>query len=193
MSPTLFRSEGGSVIIPPTEFKTNLKSFNEENKCELENENIKTAIQLWMNGNWYEEICNDIEIETHQTLRLINSFISYNIQTVVSSVIRLKELNCKDYSLPAQIANWSSFLQHGINSQLQLDLIELGLIDRVAVLEISEYLDTTGYSHEDYKALKLFLRNNGVEIIEAIRRKLPIISYHKLRTFINRLNLKNIL
>lgn len=173
-------------------FKINLKSFNEENKIELQNSDIKIAIWLWMNGNWYIEICNKLDIETHQTLRLINSFISYNIQSAVSSVIRIKELNSKDYSLPMQIANWSSFLQYGINKQLQLDLIELGLTDRVAVLEISKYLDDVDYVHKDYKNLKLFLINNGIEITEAIRKNLPVISYEKLKTFINRLSLRNL-
>ena len=145
-----------------------------------------------MNGNWYERLSNELELETHQVLRLINSFISYNIQIVISSVIRLKELNTKEYILPTQLANWSSYLQHGINSQLQLDLIELGLIDRVSVLELSNYLNLIGYQHVDYKTIKSFLLFNGVEITEAIRQNLPVISYHKMRTFINRLNMRNI-
>ena len=123
-----------------------------------------------MTGNWYEKLSKEIGIATHQILRLINSFISYNIQTVVSSVIRLKELNSDEYVLPTQIANWSSFLQHGINSQLQLDLIELGLIDRVAVIEISKFLETTGYIHGDYRSIKSYLLLNGEEITEAIRK-----------------------
>lgn len=173
-------------------FDKNLIAFKEENRCELDSDKVKKAILLWMNGNWYEKLSNDLELETHQVLRLINSFISYNIQTVISSVIRLKELNTKEYILPTQLANWSSYLQHGINSQLQLDLIELGLIDRVAVLELSNYLNQIGYQHEDYKTIKSFLLFNGVEITEVIRQNLPVISYHKMRTFINRLNMRNI-
>lgn len=174
-------------------FETNLKAFNEENKCELDSSNVKKAIQLWMSGNWYEKISKEIGIEIHQILRLINSFISYNIQTVVSSVIRLKELNTDEYILPLQIANWSSFLQHGINSQLQLDLIELGLIDRVTVIEVSNYLNGTDYIHGDYKTLKSYLLLNGEEIIRAIQDNLPILSYIKLRNFINLLNVRNIM
>ena len=174
-------------------FNKNLQAFIEENRCKLDSEKVKKAILLWMSGNWYEKLSIDLELETHQVLRLINSFISYNIQTVISSVIRLKELNTKEYILPTQLANWSSYLQHGINSQLQLDLIELGLIDRVTVLEISKYLDAIGYQHEDYKTIKSFLLFNGVEITETIRESLPVISYNKLRIFTNRLNMRNIL
>ena len=174
-------------------FTKNLQIFNEDNRCELDSGKVKKAILLWMNGNWYEKMSNDLELETHQVLRLINSFISYNIQTIISSVIRLKELKSEDYALPTQLANWSSYLQHGINSQLQLDIIELGLIDRVAVLEVSNYLNQIGYQHEDYETIKSFLIFNGVELIEVLRETLPIISYNKLRTFINRLNIRNIL
>jgi len=175
-------------------FKTNLKVFIEENRCELNIEKVKSAILLWMNGNWYENMSNDLDLEIHHVLRLINSFISYNIQTVISSVIRIKELTSTndEYTLPIHIENWSSYLQHGINSQLQLDLIELGLIDRVAVLKLSEFLNEIDYVHDDYNSLKSYLTLNGVEINEAIQERLPVISNNKLRIFINRLNLKNI-
>lgn len=175
-------------------FNTNLKAFNEENRCELDSSKIKKAILLWMDGNWYEKMSNDLALEIHQVLRLINSFISYNIQTVISSVIRLKELTNIDdkYTLPIQIENWSSYLQHGVNSQLQLDLIELGLIDRVAVLELSEFLNTIGYVHNDYNSIYSYLILNGAEITEAIKENLPKISYDKLRVFTNRLNVRNI-
>ena len=174
-------------------FSKNLQAFIEENRCELDSDKVKKAILSWMDGNWYQKLSNDLELKTHQVLRLINSFISYNIQTMISSVIRLKELNTKEYLLPTQLANWSSYLQHGINSQLQLDIIELGLIDRVAVLEISKYLIAIGYQHEDYKSIKSFLLFNGVEITKAIRDNLPVISYNKLWAFNNRLNIRNIL
>lgn len=174
-------------------FIANLEVFNNENRCKIDIPQVKEAILLWMNGNWFESLCEELGLQTHQSLRLINSFIGYNIQTVVSSIIRLKELISVEYELPSQIANWSSCLQYGINSQLKLDLIELGLIDRVSVLALSDYIEEIGYTHVDYNSLKAFLLLNGVEITEAIRDNIPTISYNKLRTFNNRLNMRNIL
>lgn len=174
-------------------FSLNLATFNERYKIKLTDGAIKKAIKLWMSGNWYETLSTELYIPMPQVLRLINSFISFNIQSVISAIIRLKELNSSDYTMPPNIANWSSLLQHGINSQLELDLIEMGLIDRVAVLELAKHLDKTDYSYSDYKALKAFLRVNGKDISENVRPNLPVISFAKLNTFIDRLSNTNVL
>ena len=174
-------------------FNINLQMFNEENKCNISIDNVKKAILLWMNGEWYGSLSEKLQLQTHQVLRMMNSFIGFNLQTIISCIIRLRELKKPFSILPIQVVNWASFLTHGINSQLQLDLIELGLIDRVAVLEVSKYLSGINYSHEDYNSLKSYLLLNGVEIIEAIKQNLPVISDHKLHSFINRLQIRNIL
>jgi hypothetical protein len=64
----------------------------------------------------------------------------------------------------------------------------MGLIDRVAVLEFTKYLNQTNYSYVDYKTLKAYLRVNGKDITETIRQNLPVISFVKLNTFIDRLS-----
>lgn len=174
-------------------FEINLKEFNEQNGCEIDSELVKKAISLWMKGSWFPEIQEALGLKMHQVLRLINSFLSFNIQSVVSSTIRLKELTTEDYVLPVTIANWPSYLQHGVRTQLALDLIEMGLIDRVAVLEVEKFLGQIDYAHNDYKDLKAFLLTNGTEIIEIVRPNIPTISYNKLRSFNNSLYLRNIM
>lgn len=170
-------------------FKANITQFNKANKCKISNTDVKRAIQLWMQGSWYEAMNDELKLETYLVLRLINSFISFNVQTVVSAIVRLKELKTLDYIMPSQIANWSSFLQHGVNSQLKLDLIEMGLIDRVAVLELSNYLISRNYDYSDYKSLKDYLLQNRRFIRENIRQRLPILAFEKLRLFFERLNI----
>ncbi len=104
-----------------------------------------------MKGNWFPKIQEVLGLEMYQVLRLINSFLSFNVQNVLSSVIRIKELSNKEYLMPITIANWPSYLQHGVKSQLALDLIEMGLTDRVAVLEVEKFLIQNEYEHIDYK------------------------------------------
>lgn len=58
------------------------------------------------------------------------------------------ELNSVEHfiTLPSNIAHWPSFLQHGIKSRVEIDLIEMGLIDRIAVLEVAKHLETARYA-----------------------------------------------
>lgn len=173
-------------------FISDLEAFNSNNNCELTNESVKNAILLWMNGNWFKEINDELQIEMHQTLRLINGLIGFNIQSIISAVIRIKELKSDEYEFPDNLQSFPSLLQHGLNSQLKLDIIEMGLIDRVSILVVGNYLESIGYVHSDYKALKAYLRVNGLEILEAIRESLPAISYEKSKVFVERLNIRNI-
>lgn len=180
-------------IFPLPRFKANLIDFNNQNSCELENSDVKNAIQYWMSGSWYESMSIRLELKIYQVLRLINSFISFNVQAVISAIVRLKELKTTEYTMPNQIANWSSYLQHGIDSQLKLDLIEMGLIDRVAVLELSRYLVASDYVYSDYRSLKGFLLENRARIRENIGQNLPVIAFEKLRLFFDRLNIVSLL
>lgn len=174
-------------------FENSLALFNEENKCALTNEDVKKALILWMTGNWYPVICKELGLEMHQVLRLLNSLINFNIQSVVSAVVRLKELSSVDYNLPVSFANWPAYLQHGVDSQLKMDLVEMGLSDRVAVNAVAAYLNQSDYEHIDYKLLRAYLLTNGTELIEGIRSNIPVISYNKLTNFNNALYVRNIL
>ena len=173
-------------------FILNLKEFNEFNNCNLSIEDVKKSIILWMNGKWYNEISKELNIQIHQTLRLINSFLSFNIQSVVSSVIRIKELQNDDYNISVNINNWPSMLLYGVNSQLKLDLIEMGLIDRIAVLELSRYLEEMNYTDLDFDELKQILARDGDEISEVIKGNMPLLANNKIKEFINNIRNYNI-
>jgi superfamily II DNA/RNA helicase len=177
----------GVFVLP--RFKVNLDEFNKINKCQLKNEDVLEAIKLWMGGTWYEEIRLALDLETYQVLRLINSFISFNIQTVISGIVRLKELRTPEYVMPISIVNWSSCLQHGVDSQLKLDLIEMGLTDRVAVIQLSEYLLNRNFTYSEYKDLRNYLLVERTNIIENIEQNLPVIAFLKLRQFLDRLSI----
>lgn len=174
-------------------YKSSLETFNNDNKCQLNNEKILMSIRLWISGSWYENLCNELEIETFQALRLINTFVSFNIQSVVSSIIRIKELINPEFLLPPQIINWPTYLQFGINSQLKLDLIEMGLTDRVAVLGLSNYLEGVEGIYTDFSGFKSYLIENSDAINDIMIQTLPVISYDKLNLFLKRIKIRNLL
>jgi helicase len=173
-------------------FEINIKEFNEFNNCTLSSVDIKKAIISWMNGEWFYEISKELNIQIHQTLRLINSFLSFNVQSLVSSIIRIKELKNEDYNITLNINNWPSMLLYGVNSQLKLDLIDMGLIDRIAVLELSKYLEEKNYAHFDSNELKQILARDGDEIGEIIKPNIPILAHNKLKEFVNNIRNYNI-
>ncbi|WP_162303816.1 DEAD/DEAH box helicase [Paracnuella aquatica] len=175
------------------QFKAELISFNETNKCEITLKDLTTAIVVWLDGGWYGEIGDTLGLETYQTLRLVNSFICYNIQTRAASIIRLKELNTPNYELPIQIFNWPSYIQFGVANALQLSLIEMGLNDRIAILEMSDILNEMGHEFVDYNILKSYLYNLRQEIMERLSGRVPFLSYEKVSSFIEQLQYRNIL
>ena len=83
-------------------------------------------------------------------------------------------------------------LLYGVNSQLKLDIIEMGLIDRIAVQELSKYLEKMQYTHIDFNELKQILARDGDEISEIIKPNIPFLAYNKIREFINNIRIYNI-
>jgi|GEM_PF-462391 len=185
-----------TFILNETLFKFNkyiiaLNKFNRINSVSLDNDMIRKAIESWINGDWYEIISEELNIEINAVLKLINNLIGFEIQNIVSTVIRIKEIN-SDVALPYYIQNFPLFIQFGINSKVQLNLLQLGLIDRVSILVLGNYLSTIGYGDLELDALRIFLREFREKDLEELRELLPAISYEKTLIFIQKLDLENI-
>src|SRR5690606_39101352 len=119
---------------------------------------IRLAIESWMSGEWYQTIAQRVGLEHHQALRLINSFIIYSVQTVVSAIIRIRELETPEVPLPAEILNWPTLLQYGIDSSLKLGLVQMGLRDRVALAALVTVLESMEIVYKDSFELRDVLR-----------------------------------
>ncbi len=174
-------------------FDSALNSFNDINNCSLTENSIKDSIKLWMNGSWYHEIAESLGLEIFQVLRLINSFLSYNVQSILSAIIRIKDLIDDDFIMPELIINWPSMLQHGISNQLELDLFEMGLIDRVAVICLSDTIGNLGFEYVDYKNLKYYLINNQKPILYELPQDTPRISISKIEKFLELVKFKELI
>ncbi|MDI6402051.1 DEAD/DEAH box helicase [Balneolaceae bacterium ANBcel3] len=174
-------------------FKSHLEDFNRTNRCNLSSEQVKIGILLWMNGEWFSEISQSLNIEIHQTLRFINSFLSYNVQSIIAAIIRLKELTTEDYQLPNFITNWATMLQQGVSNQMELDLFEMGLVERISVLELAKSLVIIGFEYVDYKSMKIYLLNNMAQIKKNLSSDLPGISKGKIDAFFELLKFKELI
>ncbi len=170
--------------------KYELEQFNNTNGAELTFEKLRQGIELWMKEKWYDQIAFELKIEIFQVLRLLNSIIGFNISNILSTVIRLKELMSDQFVATASIANWPSYIQHGLNSQLQLDIVGLGLIERLSVIELSRFLTKQKYHHLDYKGLKTYLIGNSDFILDGLSDLLPRISFNKIKSLFEILSYK---
>ena len=179
-------------LLKSKEFINSLIQFNNwtmKEGNELSEEQVLKAIQLWMEGQWYHEIAEDLNTEVYKVIRLINSLIGYNLQTIASSVIRIKIAKDEDYEPDPIIFNWPLFLQYGIDSMLKLSLFELGLTDRVAVLHLSKLLQNIEIEEEELELTTLLLNQEKV-INEELQEQMPLIAFQKIKRLIDLLKFR---
>ncbi|TGL59512.1 DEAD/DEAH box helicase [Leptospira sarikeiensis] len=175
-----------TVLFNLDQYETELEEFLENNKkLQLCNDDIKEVIKMWIKGNWYSEISAGLKIEVYQSLRLINSFLSFNVHRMISTIIKIAEIRIEDNLLPNSILVWPSLLQFGLSNELQLDILNMGLIDREAVLGLSSALYGAGYRHSDYESLREYLVANGNQLISQMDSNIPNISLEKINSFIS--------
>lgn len=158
---------------------------------ELNKTDLRNAIVYWINGYWFEDISNQLKKDVNSTLIIINNLICYHIQNIVASIAKIAETIMIDNErlISKEILNWSQYLLYGVNSQMKLDLIELGLNDRVAINALAEYIDLYKFSYNDYKELKSFILANEKDLRDEMNGKIPAISYDFVTNFIDRMKI----
>jgi len=174
-------------LFQSNEFQFALNQFNNRTMKEgheLSNVDLLKALELWMKGSWYNHIAHELNTEVFKVIRLINSVFAYNLQTLVSSVIRIKMAKNKDFEPHPLIFHWPMLLQFGIDSKMKLLLYELGLTDRVAVLHLSNVLQSIGVEINDDLNLVAAILQNEELIKNSISREVPFIAVDKIDRFI---------
>ncbi|NHE59939.1 DEAD/DEAH box helicase [Cyclobacterium plantarum] len=180
-------------LLSSKEFQNALQQFNAwtmKEGNELSNEDVLKALRLWMEGNWYSQIAHDFNTEVYKIIRLINNLLAYNLQSLASSVIRIKIAKDKEYVPDSLIFNWPLFLQYGIDSNMKLFLYELGLTDRVAVLHLSKTLQNMVIEVENAKELAIAILEQEEIIIADLSDGIPSIAFNKVVRFIQLLKFR---
>jgi helicase len=174
--------------------KFSLSNFNNRNKTKLTFEEIKSVIKSWIGGDWFQEISKFCNNDVNIALRLINSFIGYDIQSAATSIIRNVEMRfeIEQKKISETVLNFPQYLIYGLKRDLQLYLIEIGFNDRIAIIELSDLLETRNFMFNGLTSLNEYLRENKMELLTELQRKLPIISYNKTEESFNYLDYKNI-
>jgi len=166
-------------------FKQRLEYFNKKNKVNIEHNVIKALLIQWMKGAWYYELSITSELSVNVVLDLINTILQYELQSILSSIIRIAEIKNKDKLISPIILNWTKMLQYGFNSQLKLDILELGLNDRIANIFLENYCISRGYSHQSKDGLRQYLITIIPLIYKTTSLQIPNMSYNNLINFLN--------
>ena len=165
-----------------------LADFNKINKTTITFSDVKEIIKSWIEGNWFDTLSGYFNGDVDITLRFINSFIIYHFQNACSAIIRIVQLKsaAPDF-IPTHILNFPSYLSHGLNTTLKLNLLELGFNDRIGIIELAAVIDDT--FDDDISLLEAFLINNKNFLLEILSGSIPNIVAKKLTQTFNYLAL----
>jgi len=167
--------------------KYELIQFNKTNKTSYTDDDVITILGLWIQGKWFQEIADSAHSEIHQVMRLINGFLTYNLQISFSTTIRIAELKNKENALSNIIIDFPAFIQYGLDSELKLSILELGLVDREAILRLSSELLARDYSYEDLNKLRTYLIESKDLLQKLIELQVNNISLRNIADFIRKL------
>jgi superfamily II DNA/RNA helicase len=172
-------------------FKESIDSFNSKNHASVNFQILKAIINNWMKGNWYDELAKISGISLNLVLELMNKIFLYEFQGILSSIIRIAEIKNKDKQISPIILNWAKMFQYGFDSQLKIDLLELGLTDRVAILFLNDYCNSLGYNHQTKEVLKKYINTLNPSIRSISPFPIPNISFKNLIDFMDKMQKEN--
>lgn len=182
------------TVLSLPQIKSKIDEFNNRNRTNITSDNIIQIIKLWIEGCVYKEISDQIQIEIDALLKLFFSLIGFQIQNIISSIIRIIENKVaeKDKHLSETLANCPLYLLYGLKNKLQLDLVELGFTNRIGIIALSEEIESKGFNYSELKQLRTYIKQNSNKLFEIIRHSVPQIAYEKLQENIDYLKQKNI-
>lgn len=159
--------------------RSKLSAFNIHNRVDISFDQMKLIIAEWLNGGFYSRLSLYFENKIDVTLRFIHSFLGYTCYTALSVIVRNLQLkSLAPEFLPEDVVNFPTYLQHGIRTPLQLELMELGFNDRIAIIELARIIEND--VQEDILALEQFLIDNHDRLQAELADLVPTIVFKKI-------------
>lgn len=176
------------------QIKSKIDEFNEYNQTNLSPNNIIQIMKLWIYGNVYREISEQTQIDVDTILKLFSSLIGFQIQSIVSSIVRIAESKLleKGKHISETIYYWPQCLLYGLKNKLQLGLIDIGFANRLGIISLSEIIQKEGFSYSEIKQLRSFIKHNSARLLGKIKSLVPMIVYEKTVEALDYVSKKNI-
>lgn len=159
----------------------------------LDFEILKKIIKLWVNGGWFKEVSDTYLNDVDLSIKVINSLIGYEMQSIISSIIHIIDLKLteREVKISQEILDFPQYLIYGLRTRLQLDLMEIGFTDRIGIIELSKILEGQ-IEYKRLSRLKLILDRNSQVLGDRLREVLPEISLVKTDRAFDFLRFENI-
>lgn len=139
------------------------------NRNSITSDDFISVLISWMNGATYEAISSSNDLTVDAVIELTETVIGYNFINIASKIIRLKEDQLPDKAdFPEAISNWSYYAQHGINTQTERLLHQLGFTERLSLTTIANIINTFFGTQTDRSALTQLLHREKTRLLNAI-------------------------
>jgi len=179
-----------NIVFSLKHIQFDLGQFQVRIKKILTQEVTKNIIVLWMNGKWYFEISNRLNVGLDDVLKIM-LFIDSIIYPELSKIITIakNKLVNEGVLISKDLEELGKVIQYGVNSHVHCNLIDLGFTDRMSLLRVSSWLISNfkNLNLADKNIIEMLLKSNKMEIREYLSRSIPKISLIKFKA-----NLENL-
>lgn len=163
------------LLIQTLGFEKLLTEFNERNELAVDIAQVKALAVQWMSGRTYSEISRDVQISVEQVMSFLCRVFGYqtqNLLKVINSSIHRSLLE-PDGAMGFGMESFSECLQYGLNSRLQLEILEAGLSDRNLIIRLAYWFEARGLQFANRNQLRAQIGQNANEIQQYVAAHLP--------------------
>lgn len=135
---------------------------------------VKILLSHWMKGLRYVEIADKMSLSIDDVVESIE-WLRRDFLLASKSILRYI---CIRFNIQNNtITGWAYLVEKGLNSEMQIMMMQKGLSDRVALHTIDRLIFHNTQMTEDKSVLYDFLSNRKEEVIEALtKEELPKLS-----------------
>ena len=144
---------------------------------------VKTLLSYWMAGLRYVEIAYKMRISIDDVVEQIE-WLRRDFLLASKSILRYISIRFNIQS--DVITNWAYLVEKGLNSKMQIMMMQKGLYDRSALHAIDRHIFNNTQMTEDKNVLHDFLYCRKDEVIDALEKEgLPVLSLNHIVEFLS--------
>lgn len=144
---------------------------------------VEALLSYWMAGLRYVEIAGKMSLPIDDVVEQIE-WLRRDFLLASKSILRYISIRFNIQN--DVITNWVYLVEKGLNSKMQIMMLQKGLSDRSALHAIDRQIFQNTQMTEDKDVLHDFLRRHKDEVIDALKKEeLPKLSLNRVEEYLN--------